>query len=115
MKLHNYTPHKIRIFKQDGSFTEFESTGVARVRTHEKDSKTKHGIQFCTVVDEVVEGLPEPKKNHYYIVSSMVQMASDRTDLLSPTDFVRNHNGVRTGCRRLRERRLEVENEHKAS
>jgi hypothetical protein len=53
----------------------------------------------------VVEGLPEPKKNHYYIVSSMVQMASDRTDLLSPTDFVRNHNGVRTGCRRLRERR----------
>jgi len=105
MKLHNYTPHKIRIFKQDGSFTEFESTGIARVRVYQENSRIKHGIQFCEVTKEEVDGLPEPKHNHYYIVSSMVQLASDRKDLLSPTDFVMNHKGIRVGCRRLRERR----------
>lgn len=47
-------------------------------------------------------GLPEPKTDVWLIVSQLVKSAlPDRTDLLVPTDIVRDANGSIIGCRSL--------------
>lgn len=103
MKLKNYTPHLIRVFKQDGSYKEYQSEGIARVEEEVEDLNIKQGIQFCKVDMGKVTGLPPtPEKNTLYIVSSIVQMASDRKDLVTPTDYIRNQQGIIVGCRKLK-------------
>lgn len=49
-----------------------------------------------------VEGLPEPKENTIYIVSSLVaQAVPDREDVFFPDDIVRDEQGNIIGCRAL--------------
>ena len=49
-----------------------------------------------------VEGLPEPKKDTYYVVSALVAgAAKNRNDLLIPNDIVRDEKGRIIGCRSL--------------
>ena len=49
-----------------------------------------------------VEGLPEPKKDTYYVVSALVAgAAKNRNDLLIPNDIVRDDQGRIIGCRSL--------------
>jgi len=103
MKLKNYTPHLIRVFKQDGSFLELESEGFARVEETTTDTHIKQGIQFCETKMGKVTGLPPtPEKNTLYIVSSLVLAHSDRPELVAPTDYVKNQQGFVIGCRKLK-------------
>ncbi len=49
-----------------------------------------------------IEGLPEPKKDTYYIVSALVAgAAKDRKDLLIPNELVRDEKGRIIGCKNL--------------
>jgi hypothetical protein len=48
-----------------------------------------------------VEGLPEPQKGTYYVVSRLVLTASRRGDLLAPGQLVRNKEGQPIGCKGL--------------
>ena len=49
-----------------------------------------------------VEGLPEPKKDTYYVVSALVAgAAKNRDDLLIPNDIIRDEEGRIIGCRSL--------------
>ena len=49
-----------------------------------------------------VEGLPEPKKDTYYVVSALVAGAcKNRDDLVVPNDIVRDEKGRIIGCRSL--------------
>jgi len=103
MKLHNYTPHKVRVFKTDGQFIELESEGVARVEERYEDVYEKDNIQYCKQVDDSVSGLPpEVKQGHLIIVSSRVLINSKRKDLVAPTNFVVNEHGTIVGCRKLK-------------
>ena len=103
MKLHNYTPHIVRIFTKDGKHIELKSEGIARVEGECKDLGEKKGIDFCEQVVIGTTGLPKKEKhNHYYIVSTMVLLNSDRKDLVAPTDYVYNQQGLIVGCRKLK-------------
>jgi len=103
MKFKNYTPHKVRLFQDNGQYVELESEGVARVEEETKDLHKKNGIQFCRTTMGVVTGLPpKPKANTMIIVSSLVLAHSDREDLVSPTDYVKNQKGLIIGCRKLK-------------
>ena len=46
-----------------------------------------------------IAGLPEPSPNTVYITSGLVNAAvSDRSDVVSPGDHVRDENGRPVGC-----------------
>lgn len=54
-------------------------------------------LEFGGVVD-----LPEEQEDTLLIVSAMVRQAlPDRKDLASPGDFIRDENGIVTGCGNL--------------
>ncbi len=62
-------------------------------------SKTEHEFNIYKMEYGVVENLPEPKEDTYYIVSALVaNAAKDRSDLLIPTHMVRNEAGQPIGC-----------------
>ena len=95
MKYINLTPHSINLI----GVGELPSSGLARV----KDTLTGDGILKIRTYG-AIEGLPEPKDGTIYIVSSMVMSLAikhGRTDVYSPSDFVRDGDGKIVGCKSL--------------
>jgi len=103
MKLENYTPHQVNYYAPCGAIIELPSVGVARVDS-EAQNIGSFGLNDSTILIKLqsqklgeITGLPKKRDNVYIIVSAMVKSASDRSDLLSPADYIRD-NGRVIGC-----------------
>lgn len=115
MKLVNLTPHPIHVYAQgqDEIILTLPSEGVARCTQHDEQiGWVQHEVddsQYaeCVVVPLYrttygdVTGLPDPQPGVYYIVSALVAQAvrGRRTDVLVPSQPVRNSLGQIVGCR----------------
>ena len=93
----NLTPHPIRVRMPNGDEAVFPPSGtIPRVETIEAPSAEIEGIPTVTRKLGQVAGLPSPQEGVFYIVSSLVFEASDRSDLLAPDTgktCVRDSNG----------------------
>ena len=101
----NLTPHPINIVNDDGEliFSIPPCGEVARVSTHtEVIGYVDFDIPLTKTVFGEVEGLREPFKGVYQIVSSLVkQRCLDRDDVVIPNEIVRDENGFIIGCKSL--------------
>lgn len=100
MAIINLTPHDITIISAAGNSV-FPATGkVARVAVNSSEIGNVAGIPVMKNFYSDVEGLPDPEKGTYYLVSKIVADAvPDRDDVLIPNDSVRDENGRIIGCR----------------
>lgn len=102
MNLANLTPHKIVIFGGGESIVINPSGQTARVAIEQIFNNEMSKLLKFPVAQQVtgnVIGLPEFKPKTFLIVSLAVRQAkSERKDLLSPGDLVRNKDGQPIGC-----------------
>ena len=111
MKIHNYTPHAVTLFDEDGDpLVTFAPAGLARAK---QNAVTVGEIDLGNGVVPVkkmtfgaVEGLPETcADDELFIVSAITAQAAMETDhplknqLLVVADPVRNGDGQIVGCR----------------
>jgi len=95
----NLTPHSVRIIKEDGSETVFESKGVIRLAENRKKIGNINGITLNKKSFGSSE-LPKEKEGIYYIVSLPVAQAfPERNDFLVPDQLVRDEQGRVIGAR----------------
>jgi len=81
----NLTPHPIRVRRPDGEEVVFSPEGIVpRVETIETPSVEVEGVPTIARRMGRVVGLPEPCEGVFYLVSSLVFEASERTDLICP-------------------------------
>jgi hypothetical protein len=102
MKFINLTPHDITVIMGDNADrTTFAKSGtVARVSQVTAVARTVDGINISTATFGPVVGLPERDDGTLYIVSGMVKSAAtDRSDLVSPGELVRDDSGNVIGCK----------------
>lgn len=92
MRLVNYTPHLVSIYREEGLLN-LPSVGLARVKETILEQRLVHGVAIRTTHYGDVTGLPDPVEGTVFIVSKMVFDQSHRTDLAYPTDFERNDDG----------------------
>jgi len=96
-KIVNLTPHPIRVKIDDETEVVFPPSGtIPRVETIETPSEEIDGIPTVTRKLGQVVGLPDPQKGVFFLVSSLVFEASDRSDLLCPDTgktCIRDGNG----------------------
>lgn len=98
MKIINCTPHPITLRDK-----EYKSQSVARVNTTTKTISKINDIEILETVFKNVVGLPDPKENTIYVVSSIVlnHVKDLRTDIYAPTDFQRDSEGKIIGANAL--------------
>ena len=106
VNLINLTPHAINLMAGDATITVPPSGVVARCTTTrtQVDVLTVDGVQIPvnSLSFGEVQGLPAPKPDTMYVVSSLVaNAAKDRQDLLTVDDAVRDAGGNIIGCRAL--------------
>lgn len=106
----NYTPHTVHLHAGPGVMP-YESLGEARATEITTLSAEFPTDPFgdggmCVHVPLAskrygdVTGLPEPKPDTLYIVSTLIQQACpDRADLVSPDGIIRDPLGRVTGCK----------------
>ena len=99
----NLTPHDIVIVGENStSFCIPKSGTVARVESKSRSCGFFDGIPLSSVKFGAVTELPEYQPDTLLIVSAMVRAAaSDRPDLASPGELVRDAGGNVVGCRGL--------------
>ena len=98
----NLTPHDIVIVGENGNRTIPKSGTIARVASESRDYGFFDGISLCQSTFGSVTELPEYRPDTLLIVSAMVRTAeSDRPDLASPGELVRDAGGNVVGCRGL--------------
>ena len=101
-KIINLTPHDIVIVGENGNRTIPKSGTVARVESKSRSCGFFDGIPLSSVKFGAVTELPEYQPDTLLIVSAMVRAAaSDRPDLASPGELVRDAGGNVVGCRGL--------------
>ena len=101
-KIINLTPHNIVIVGENGNRTILKSGTVARVESKSRSCGFFDGIPLSSVKFGAVTELPEYQPDTLLIVSAMVRAAaSDRPDLASPGELVRDAGGNVVGCRGL--------------
>ena len=86
MRFINLTPHPIVVRLDNGAERIFPPIGtIARVSSTLTPLKEINGIPVVIPLWGPVEGLPDPKDDTTYIVSSLVlSHIRDRTDMVSP-------------------------------
>jgi len=96
----NLTPHSIRFQRADGTLTNPipPVSQPAWVASREEEQTPIDGIPVRRQVRSGVTGLPAPKPNTIYVVSSVVATAlleegTHRNDVYVPVDIVRNEKG----------------------
>lgn len=108
VKIVNLTPHKITFVTDKGNLSIDPSGELARVSAKVEETGhiyvTKFGISVPiteTTYGEV-EGLPDPKENTIFVVSSLVaQRVPEREDVFIPSESVRDEKGRIIGCKSL--------------
>lgn len=113
MNIINLTPHRIVIIVEDENRNpyvyEFPPSGnVARVTSTQTEVMRINNIPVVKTKFGDVEGLPEPKEDMVYIVSSIVgqALAGKRSDILSPDTgptAIRDEQGRITAVRRFQQ------------
>lgn len=98
-RLVNLTNHEINIITPDGLKTIEPSGQIARANYEIKEVDEILGVPVVEIVYNKVVGLPEPKENTYYIVSSIVKNAVglSRKDVITLYD-VKRRNGTPFAC-----------------
>jgi hypothetical protein len=77
----------------------YPSQGVARVTSFKNFMYTINSVPVYTTSFGDVEGLPEPRSNTYYLVSSITaQAVKGRRDILIGEGAVRDAEGRIVGC-----------------
>lgn len=107
-KIVNLTPHAIN-FLTDDSIIVFPPSGVvARVEEYSETVGHVNGFPITGNVHSSVQDLPLYKDGVMYIVSSIVlDSATTRTDLLSPTVFLRDASGRIIGAKAFKQNQVE--------
>jgi hypothetical protein len=99
IKIVNLTPHPITVCEGPYAEQTYDippSGEVARVSTSEEFVFEDDGMDFVRRTFGKVTGIPEPKENTLYAVSSLVFEKSDRKDLIVPdtgSTAIRDKNG----------------------
>jgi hypothetical protein len=105
----NLTPHSVKVKRPNGEEVIFPPEGIVpRVETIETPSESVEGIPTVTRKMGQMVGLPDPCEGVFYLVSSLVFEASERTDLLAPDTgktCVRDEKGNIVAVTRLIRRR----------
>lgn len=104
MTLVNLTPHAITFVNEQGEtlLTVEPSGTLARVSTSTVTIGDVDGIPVTETEFAEVQGLPAPKRDTVYIVSSLVaQRVQTRRDVFIPNESVRDERGRIVGCRSL--------------
>lgn len=103
MTIINLTPHCITFIKADGTSLSVEPSGLlARVTSHTVTVGQCGDIPITATEYGEVEGLPSPKADTVYVVSSLVaQRCRNRDDVFIPNESVRDDKGRIVGCRSL--------------
>lgn len=83
-QLINLTPHEVNIWMGNEVRDIPPSGNVARLHMVSKNCGTVLGIPVVSSVGRKIVGLPEPRKNTVYIVSSVIAREVKRPDVLSP-------------------------------
>lgn len=99
----NLTPHAVIVVNDYGDDTIIEPSGLV-ARINSKDMVIGHinGVPITRKRFEEIEGLPQPEKNLYFIVSYMIAArCKDRDDLLVPNELIKDRYGRVIGCRSL--------------
>ena len=110
MKAVNLTPHPLHILGEDGKLLlEVKPSGtVARIaprRTRQEALEiggTQVPVFSVSALD--IEGLPEPREDAIYVVSSYVEGQTTRPDVFAPGRLVRDDGGNVIGCVGLKQR-----------
>lgn len=91
----NKTPHKLTIFRGDGSTLELDPIAPCpRASEVIQRVATLDGIEISRVTYGNVLDLPDPEDGTIYVVSMLVRSACpNRTDLVSPGKLVRDSGG----------------------
>ena len=104
----NLTPHDIVVYRDDDRTETIPASGqVARVQTIQEQVDELNFIPVVRTKFGEVEGLPEPRRDTVYIVSSLVLQAlrGSRKDIVAPDtgpeSAVRDENGRIIGIRRF--------------
>ena len=105
-KFVNLTPHPLIIFGPGGERVEIPPSGqVARVAERREWIGEVNGIPVYRPVYGPVEGLPDPKEDTVYLVSSLVlSRVRGRDDVLAPdtgAGAVRDEKGQIIGVKAL--------------
>jgi hypothetical protein len=100
MILVNLTPHPITLahdgLLRDEPEVKIEIGGCdspARVEKSHENVALLSRIPVNRESGSEVHGLPEPKDHVLFVVSSIVRSESDREDLVSPSEFIRDDDG----------------------
>ena len=108
MKWVNLTPHKILLYRPDGSVEEVPPSGrVVRVKEEREEVGEVGGLPVFSSSFGEVEGLPDPEPGVYLLVSRPVLEAlkgSGRVDVLAPdtgVGAVRSKEGKIVGVKAL--------------
>ena len=98
----NMTPHDVTVYGNDNRAIFIYKASGKLIRLSQKNEKVGdiNGIPTIMVIFGEPEGLPEYDPDTIYIVSAFVKSAlPDRTDLVVPSDPVRDPDGRIIGCR----------------
>lgn len=97
----NLTPHSIVVILSDDiRYVITPSDTVARCTATTETIGEVNGIPLTKTSYGEVYGLPSPRDNTIYIVSSVVAQAlPNRDDLFIPNEIVRDANGKVIGCK----------------
>lgn len=103
MTIINMTPHDICIMKGEIQQVIPASGALARCEIIRVPSGAIDDIPLYEISYGAVEGLPAPKDDTVYLVSTVVaqHITEERRDVLVPTDFVRDDGGNIIGCKAL--------------
>lgn len=106
--LKNYTPHAINLHKEDGSIQTFESIcGKDNAPRVETEFLQDIYLDDVRLVEEDFKDtmigcpLPAPEERVLVIVSQIIfqHQFQNRTDLVYPSDMIRDAKGQITGCK----------------
>jgi hypothetical protein len=102
-KLVNLTPHRLNLHDEDeNEILSVEPSGdVARVETERVKVGTVQGVPLYETHTGEVQNLPEPEDGVLYVVSGFVRSATDRNDVVSPGELIRDEDGNPVGAQGL--------------
>jgi hypothetical protein len=97
----NLTPHNIVVIVNDDiRYVITTSDSVARCSSSTEVIGEVNGIPITRTIYGEIVGLPDPKENTIYIVSTLVaQACPNRDDLFIPNEVVRDDSGKVIGCK----------------
>ncbi len=106
VELVNLTPHKLVVYREDGSTMELPPSGmVARVDSEQYLYGDIDGIPVMRTTYKGIYGLPNAKHGVIYVTSSVVAQMSGRKDVIAPDTgpggAVRDSSGRIIGVRRF--------------